>query len=254
MSNRLYVGNLSFKTTAPELGKLFETIGPVVNATIISYQNRSKGYGFVEFKDAEIAAQAVAKLNRIELGGRQISVEVSRSGGERPAGSGRGGFGGGGGRGFGRGGFGGGGGGRFGGGGYGGGGRGFGGGGYGGGYGGGRGFGGGGGGPRRSPPRNPITDSTARSETRCHLGNLPFQLTQEELKKVFEGFAVREALIVANKFSGRSRGYGFVEFENPDEQKRALSTKGSPFKIGDRDVTFSPAVQRENPTAPPSTQ
>lgn len=253
MSNRLYVGNLSFRTTAPELGKLFESIGPVVNATIISYQNRSKGYGFVEFKDADIAQQAVAKLNRVDLGGRQITVEVSRSGGERPAGSGRGGYGGGygGGRGFGRGGFGGGG--RFGGGGggYGGGRFGGGGGGYGGG---GRFGGGGGGGGGRRPPRAPISDNTARSETRTHLGNLPFQLTQEELIKVFDGYAVKEAVIVTNKFSGRSRGYGFVEFENSGEQKRALTEKGITFKIADRDVTFSPAVQRENATAPPTTQ
>jgi RNA recognition motif-containing protein len=67
------VGNLSYQTTAPVLGKLFETIGDVVNATIASHFNSSKGFGFVELKDEAVAKEAVEKLNNHELDGRFLS-------------------------------------------------------------------------------------------------------------------------------------------------------------------------------------
>jgi RNA recognition motif-containing protein len=66
------VGNLSYETTAPQLGKLFESIGEVVNATIASSFNRSKGFGFVELKTEEAAKQAIEKLNNTELNGRHL--------------------------------------------------------------------------------------------------------------------------------------------------------------------------------------
>jgi RNA recognition motif-containing protein len=70
--SRLFVGNLSYQTTAPQLGKLFETIGEVVNATIASSYNRSKGFGFVELKSEAVGREAVEKLNNTELNGRFV--------------------------------------------------------------------------------------------------------------------------------------------------------------------------------------
>jgi cold-inducible RNA-binding protein len=119
MSTRLYVGNLSFRTTGDELRDLFSQAGEVENATVVEDRDtgRSRGFGFVEMTTSEGAAAAIQMFNGKELGGRALTVNEAKPREDR--GGGRGGFGGGGGRG----GYGGGGGGGYGGGGGGGGGR-----------------------------------------------------------------------------------------------------------------------------------
>lgn len=118
---KLYVGNLSFSTTEPQLQALFEAHGTVTSAALVMDREtgRPRGFGFVEMPDAAQANAAMAALNGTNVDGRDLTVNEAKP---REGGS-RGGFGGGGG---GRGGFGGGGGGgkRYGGGGGGGGGRG----------------------------------------------------------------------------------------------------------------------------------
>jgi len=58
---------------------------------------------------------------------------------------------------------------------------------------------------------------------RIYVGNLPWSITQVILKNLFTGFGeIEEALVIANKFTGRSRGFGFVEMENPDDAKKAI--------------------------------
>ena len=130
MSNsKLYVGNLSFKTTEEELRSTFGQFGSVTDVYVAmdKMTGRPRGFAFVTMGTAEEAKVAAEKMNGVDLGGRQLTVNEARPKEERPGGGfgggGRGGFGGGGGRG-----------------GYGGGrgGRGGGGGGYGGGGGGGR--------------------------------------------------------------------------------------------------------------------
>jgi RNA recognition motif-containing protein len=141
---KLYVGNLSFKTTEDELRALFEEFGEVTSASLVMDREtgRPRGFGFIEMSNADQAQAAITALHGKNIGGRDLTVNEARP--REAGGGGRGGFGGGGG---GRGGFGGGGGGRGGFGGGGGGGRGgFGGGRGGGGGGGGGGYGGGGGG------------------------------------------------------------------------------------------------------------
>lgn len=127
MSKNLYVGNLSFNTTADDLRDLFSQYGSVNSTQVISDREtgRSRGFGFVEMGDgAEAAIQAV---NGADFQGRAITVNEARPREERSGGGGgRGGYGGGGGGGYGGGG----------------------GGGYGGGGGGRGGYGGGGGGGR----------------------------------------------------------------------------------------------------------
>jgi len=44
-TTKVFVGNLSFKTTAIELQSAFETVGKVTNANIITSDSRSLGYG-----------------------------------------------------------------------------------------------------------------------------------------------------------------------------------------------------------------
>ena len=120
MSNsKLYVGNLSFKTTEDELRSHFGQFGSVTDVYVAMDRmtGRPRGFAFVTMGTAEEAQEAAEKINGSELDGRQLTVNEARPKEERPGGGGFGG--GGGGRGFGgggggrdRGGFGGGGGGR----------------------------------------------------------------------------------------------------------------------------------------------
>ena len=114
MSNsKLYVGNLSFKTTEDELRSAFGQFGSVTDVYVAmdKMTGRPRGFAFVTMGTADEATSAAEKLNGTDLGGRQLTVNEARPKEERPGG----GFGGGG-RGFGggggerRGGFGGGGG------------------------------------------------------------------------------------------------------------------------------------------------
>ncbi|HTK74745.1 MAG TPA: RNA-binding protein [Gemmataceae bacterium] len=109
MSKNLYVGNLSFSTTAADLETAFGQYGTVTRAQVMTDREtgRSRGFGFVEMADG--ADDAVAKMNGVEFQGRTLTVNEARPREERPRGGG--GYGGGGGGG-GRGGYGGGGGGR----------------------------------------------------------------------------------------------------------------------------------------------
>ena len=115
MSIKLYVGNLSFKTTSEDLRELFSQAGTVESATVVEDRDtgRSRGFGFVEMSSNEEGQAAIAQLNGKEVGGRTITVNEARPredrGGRGGGGGGRGGYGGGGGRGGGYGGGGGGG-------------------------------------------------------------------------------------------------------------------------------------------------
>ena len=117
MSNKLFVGNLSFNTTENELQDLFAGCGSVTDVNLITdrMSGRSKGFAFVTMSAPEEAQNAIQTLNGKDLNGRAMNVSEARPREERPdRGFGGGGGGGGGG---GRGGYGGGGGGRGGGGG-----------------------------------------------------------------------------------------------------------------------------------------
>jgi len=75
---KVFVGNLSFKTGEKDLAKEFEVAGKVASANIISRGSRSLGYGFVEMESEEEARKAVELLNRKLIDSREINVEVAR--------------------------------------------------------------------------------------------------------------------------------------------------------------------------------
>ncbi|MBW8863546.1 MAG: RNA-binding protein [Verrucomicrobia bacterium] len=116
MSNKLFVGNLSFKTTENDLNDAFAAFGTVVEANLMMDRmtNRPRGFGFVTMSSPEEAQKAIEGLHGKDVGGRALTVNVAKPREERPAGGGGGRreFGGGGGGGGYRGGSGGGGGGR----------------------------------------------------------------------------------------------------------------------------------------------
>eukprot|EP01105_Mastigella_eilhardi_P006359 TRINITY_DN17966_c0_g1_i1.p1 TRINITY_DN17966_c0_g1~~TRINITY_DN17966_c0_g1_i1.p1 ORF type:complete len:362 (-),score=79.42 TRINITY_DN17966_c0_g1_i1:79-1059(-) len=75
---KLFIGNLSFKTREQDLQQAFEPYGKVVAATIIYRGPRSLGFGFVEYETAEMAQAAVTAMNQKEVDGMKINVEVAR--------------------------------------------------------------------------------------------------------------------------------------------------------------------------------
>ena len=77
MAKKLFVGNLPFAMTDANLGEIFSAYGNVVatNIVIDKFSNRSKGFGFVEFENAEDATKAMEALNNSEQMGRNIAVK-----------------------------------------------------------------------------------------------------------------------------------------------------------------------------------
>ena len=95
--NKLYVGNLSFKTTEAGLAQAFSPFGNVTRATVVTDREtgRARGFGFVEMGSDEEAQSAIDAMNGAMLDGRAIQVNVARPREDR--GGGGGGFSGGGG-------------------------------------------------------------------------------------------------------------------------------------------------------------
>jgi RNA recognition motif-containing protein len=88
MSNRLFVGNLSFETTENNLQDAFTAFGSVTEVKIMTDRdtNRSRGFGFITMGTPEEAQKAIDGLNGKDLGGRAMTVNVARPREERPAG------------------------------------------------------------------------------------------------------------------------------------------------------------------------
>ena len=89
MGTKLYVGNLSFRTTAEELRDAFASAGTVESASVIEDRDtgRSRGFAFVEMAQGD-ADKAIVALNGTNVGGRALNVNEARPKADR-AGSGR---------------------------------------------------------------------------------------------------------------------------------------------------------------------
>lgn len=78
------------------------------------------------------------------------------------------------------------------------------------------------------------------------VGGLPFSTTDEELAQAFSQYgAVASAVVVKDRDTGRSKGFGFVEFEKDDEGKAAeKALNGS--DMGGRSITVNEARPKED--------
>jgi len=79
-----------------------------------------------------------------------------------------------------------------------------------------------------------------------YVGNLPYDTTGDDLRQLFESHGtVSSGQVIIDKFSGRSRGFGFVEMPNDQEAEQAIEAlNGVPF--GGRPLTVNEARPREN--------
>jgi hypothetical protein len=78
---RLYVGNLSFDATESDLFELFNGVGAVQNAEVVTYKHnqRSKGFAFVQMQTVDEAKRAVQELHDKEFLGRKLVVSGAKS-------------------------------------------------------------------------------------------------------------------------------------------------------------------------------
>lgn len=245
---KVFVGNLSFSTTEAELAKEFEVAGKVVSANIITRGPRSLGYGFVEMDNEGDANNAVKLLDKKEIGGRPINVEVAKDRVEttpntntnanakntgrnkrpsnKPNTTGA---------------------------------------------------------PQSGAPSNNSgapqsgssrpsgqrerkerntqghSDNQAKEEPRTlstdtlFVANLPFALTDEGLAKMMNDCTLSFSKAnVAMKRSGRSKGFGFITFANQEDQKKALDALNNKDVDG-RPLSVKVAHNRVETTGAPST-
>jgi RNA recognition motif-containing protein len=80
MSNKLYVGNLSFRVTSEDLQEYFAAAGTVESANVVFDREtgRSRGFGFVEMASESDANAAIAQFNGQEYDGRNMVVNEAR--------------------------------------------------------------------------------------------------------------------------------------------------------------------------------
>jgi RNA recognition motif-containing protein len=93
MSNKLFVGNLSFDTTENDLQDAFAAHGTVVETNLMMDRatGRPRGFGFITMSTPEEAQKAIEALNGSQLGGRALTVNVAKPREERAPGGGGGG-------------------------------------------------------------------------------------------------------------------------------------------------------------------
>ncbi|KAI9091738.1 hypothetical protein DFS34DRAFT_584321 [Phlyctochytrium arcticum] len=255
---KVFVGNLSFNTTKEELTDFFAKAGKIASVNLITRGQRSLGYGFIAFESDADADQAVELLDKAELGDRNINVERAQDkvpGESRGGARGRGGRRGrGAGRGRGRGsrapkengvvceryvynsrilaprvryshifmhtgevteegaerGT--------------------------------RGGRRGRGRRAREPrePREPRERTGETSKTTLFVANLPFKVTDEDLSSIFKDFNVTSAHVVKLR-SGRSKGFGFVEVADEEEQQKVLNELKN-IVVDDRELVIKVAM------------
>lgn len=80
MDNKLYVGNLPFKTTEEDLRNMFTQAGTVISVSLIKDRDtgRSRGFAFVELSTQVEAEKAVSLFNQSQLDNRTLKVNLAR--------------------------------------------------------------------------------------------------------------------------------------------------------------------------------
>lgn len=178
----VFVQQLAARLRTRELKEFFETIGPVNEAQIVKdrISGRSKGVGYVEFKDAESVTQAL-QLTGQKLLGIPIIVQLTEA-------------------------------------------------------------------EKNRQVRNPEGGNHPNSIPfhRLYVGNIHFNINEKELQTVFVPFGELEFVQLQKDDSGRSRGYGFVQYREASQAKEALekmngfNLAGRPIRVGLGNDKFTP--------------
>lgn len=81
---------------------------------------------------------------------------------------------------------------------------------------------------------------------KLYVGNLPYTTNEAELKELFsQAGAVESTAVITDKFSGRSKGFGFVEMATPEDAQKAIQMFNQ-HDMGGRKLTVSEARPKED--------
>ncbi|KAI8949295.1 hypothetical protein F4801DRAFT_406494 [Xylaria longipes] len=178
----VFVQQLAAHLRTKELKEFFEKVGPVNEAQIVKdrISGRSKGVGYVEFKN-EDAVTAALQLTGQKLRGIPVIVQLTEA-------------------------------------------------------------------EKNRQVRN--TDGSGHGNSvpfhRLYVGNIHFSITEQDLQNVFEPFGELEFVQLQKDDTGRSRGYGFVQFRDADQAREALEKMngfdlaGRPIRVGLGNDKFTP--------------
>jgi RNA recognition motif-containing protein len=80
---------------------------------------------------------------------------------------------------------------------------------------------------------------------KVYVGNLPYRITKEELSDHFEDCgSIQDIILIKDRETGRSKGFGFVEFETSDQAQEATRLDGK--ECDGRPLKVSIAKERSN--------
>lgn len=77
---KVYVGNFPYTFDEKKLEELFSSYGEIEEVNVIKdkFSGRSKGFGFITFKENESAKKAIAEMNGKEIEGRELKVNEAK--------------------------------------------------------------------------------------------------------------------------------------------------------------------------------
>ena len=83
---KLFVGNLSYETTEPEIRELFEPFEPILefHRPRDRETGQPRGFAFITLSSDELGNEAIDKLDNLSLGGRNLKVNEAEDRGGRP--------------------------------------------------------------------------------------------------------------------------------------------------------------------------
>jgi len=85
---------------------------------------------------------------------------------------------------------------------------------------------------------------TSKSQTKIFVANLPWSLRGKDLKEIFSEFGeVVYAKVILDRETGRSKGFGFVEFADPEAAKKAVEEMQG-AEINGREIKIDFAVEK----------
>jgi RNA recognition motif-containing protein len=79
---------------------------------------------------------------------------------------------------------------------------------------------------------------------KLYVGNLPWSVKEKELKELFSSYNPSEAVVIIDKFSKRSKGFGFVTIDDDEVAKKAIEEMNGK-EIEGRELKISEAKPRE---------
>ena len=82
--------------------------------------------------------------------------------------------------------------------------------------------------------------------SKLYVGNLPYSVTNADLEQLFaQAGQVQSATVIMDKFSGQSKGFGFVEMANSDEASKAIA-QFNETELKGRNIKVNEARPRES--------